>query len=45
MNYTISLTEIFIEFINQVYYPGYAEQMSPEQFAHEFSQFSESYSK
>jgi hypothetical protein len=39
-----SLTEIFIEFIDQIYYPGYSAELDPDQYQFEFNQFSSNYS-
>lgn len=39
-----ALTEMFIEFIDQIYYSGYSNDLSPDQFQFEFNQFSSNYS-
>jgi hypothetical protein len=38
----MNLLELFIEFIDDIYFPGYAEQISeddPEKFSFEYSEF------
>ncbi len=38
----MNLQEIFIEFIDSIYFPGYAEQLAahdPEKFTFEFNEF------
>lgn len=38
----MNLVEIFTELVDQIYYPGYAEQLAesdPEKFTFEFNEF------
>lgn len=39
-----SITEIFIEFMDQMYYPGYTAELDPGRYQFEFNLFSSNYS-
>jgi len=39
-----SLYEIFIAFLDEVFYPGYADSLDAESLNFEFNQFSQNYS-